>query len=117
MRRAFRRYAVSAKSRGKSRSRGKPSPASANPEIPDELVEAARRNELVLYVGSGLSAPAGFPTWGELVKRLLDWRSKMAPRRPELIRSWRASLRYGDFNSVADSMLSDQAITPAQLAG
>jgi predicted ATPase len=84
--------------------------------LPPALAEAARRGELVLYVGSGLSAPAGFPTWGTLVRQLFEWRSNNAGSPPELIAAWKDSLEREEFNTVADSILSDPAITPEGLA-
>lgn len=32
-----------------------------------QIQEASRHNRLVLFVGSGVSASAGVPSWGELI--------------------------------------------------
>jgi NAD-dependent SIR2 family protein deacetylase len=41
-------------------------------DIPDELVEQLRRHNVVLLVGAGLSAGAGLPGWGALVRPLAE---------------------------------------------
>ena len=84
--------------------------------VPAELVAAAHDNELVLYVGSGLSAPAGFPTWGSLVQSLVEWRRHDLHNQTDLLDSWAASLEAREYNSVAESVLSDPAVTPERLA-
>ena len=45
-----------------------------NVEFPDELVDAALNDELVLFVGSGVSldAPANLPSYPALVEQLAD---------------------------------------------
>lgn len=45
-------------------------PTPTDMEVPAELVDAVRRGECVLFVGSGLSSEAGLPGWDELVTRL-----------------------------------------------
>jgi hypothetical protein len=53
--------------------------ASSWPELSDEQVEQARtlairarEGKLVLFLGSGVSKPAGFPMWKELLEGLVD---------------------------------------------
>lgn len=42
------------------------------PQIPPRLARIARDRKLILFVGSGLSCAAGYPSWGEMVLRLVD---------------------------------------------
>lgn len=41
------------------------------PQIPPKLARAVRGRKCILFVGSGLSSAAGYPTWGEMVLRLV----------------------------------------------
>ena len=40
--------------------------------MPDELVAAIASGNAVLFVGAGLSAGAGLPSWGQLIGPLAD---------------------------------------------
>lgn len=42
------------------------------PQIPPKLARAMRSRKCILFAGSGLSAAAGYPTWGEMVLRLVE---------------------------------------------
>ena len=42
------------------------------PNIPDTLIEARDRGEVVFFCGAGISAPAGLPDFGGLADNLLD---------------------------------------------
>jgi hypothetical protein len=42
------------------------------PKTPRGLARSVRERKCILFVGSGLSAAAGYPTWGEMVLRLVD---------------------------------------------
>ncbi len=42
------------------------------PQIPHRLTQAVRSRKCILFVGSGLSCAAGYPSWGEMVLRLVD---------------------------------------------
>jgi hypothetical protein len=42
------------------------------PQLPDALIRALQDRKCILFVGSGLSAGAGYPTWGELIERLVE---------------------------------------------
>jgi WD40 repeat protein/energy-coupling factor transporter ATP-binding protein EcfA2 len=81
---------------------------------PPGLLEAASKGELVLFVGAGLAAGAGYPMWSELVTRLLDWAERKQRLDPELLRSLRSSLRAGEHNSVADTVA--ESIDRSELA-
>jgi hypothetical protein len=41
------------------------------PQIPLKLARAIRSRKCILFAGSGLSSAAGYPTWGEMVLRLV----------------------------------------------
>ena len=45
------------------------SPA-AEAGIPLNLIESLRHREALLMVGSGMSIPVGFPSWGTLITKL-----------------------------------------------
>jgi hypothetical protein len=49
-----------------------------NVEIPEELIESVRARKCILFVGSGLSSLAGFPTWPQLIDRLVA-KAKRSP--------------------------------------
>lgn len=42
------------------------------PEIPDEIIEAVNSNNLIIFVGAGVSNIAGLPSWKELADRLFE---------------------------------------------
>jgi hypothetical protein len=42
----------------------------ANAKRYDDLVEAVERQQVVPFVGSGMSVPSGLPTWSDLLRRL-----------------------------------------------
>ncbi|HEX2202824.1 MAG TPA: SIR2 family protein [Longimicrobium sp.] len=52
-------------------------------QLPDALLRAVRARKCILFVGSGLSSAAGYPTWGELVERLVDEAKRMPYARME----------------------------------
>jgi len=41
------------------------------PEIPDEITNAAKNGELILFLGAGVSRIIGSPSWKELATRYL----------------------------------------------
>jgi hypothetical protein len=81
---------------------------------PPGLLEALNKGDLVVFVGAGLAAGAGYPMWSELVTRLLDWAERKQRLDPELLRSLRSSLRAGEHNSVADTVA--ESIDRSELA-
>lgn len=38
----------------------------------DHIIEAARANKLILFVGAGISKDSGYPLWGEVIKSFGD---------------------------------------------
>jgi len=46
---------------------------------PDFLVERLRKGECILFVGSGLSAAAGLPTWSKLLEEITAWAERERP--------------------------------------
>lgn len=47
-------------------------PEGVIPDVPEELIRAFAANECVLYAGAGLGAQAGYPTWMQVLARLLE---------------------------------------------
>jgi hypothetical protein len=47
-------------------------------EIPQELIDSIRARKCILFVGPGLSSLAGFPTWPQLIDRLVA-KAKLSP--------------------------------------
>jgi hypothetical protein len=62
-------------------------------ENAQRLAEAARSGELTLFLGAGVSANAGLPTWGELLGRLADRLNKAG-----------GQLKLDALNSVSDPL-------------
>lgn len=46
-------------------------------KLPDRLINSVRRGKCIAFVGSGLSVAAGYPTWAELVRALVDEANEM----------------------------------------
>ncbi|HYV46178.1 MAG TPA: AAA family ATPase [Myxococcaceae bacterium] len=47
-------------------------PEGVIPDVPEELIRALAAKECVLYAGAGLGAQAGYPTWPQVLARLLE---------------------------------------------
>lgn len=60
--------------------------------IDPELIEALKMNKIILFVGAGVSAGIGLPTWGELINRM----AREVEFDPEKFQS------YGDFLELAE---------------
>ena len=91
------------------------------PKIPPKLARTVRTRKCILFVGSGLSAAAGLPTWGEMVLRLVAEAREMPLARvkglDELIekKDWfslaefaATTLPPSDFSEVLTEMLNDR---------
>jgi hypothetical protein len=76
------------------------------PEPPQELVEAVTDGNCVLFVGSGLSARAGFPTWKAFVKGLLDWAINESFIDSKAAVSFDQAISAGEVNPAADSLVN-----------
>lgn len=77
------------------------------PDLPEQLVTACADGQCVIYVGAGLSAPAGLPKWSELVQRLLEWAVENQIVRGDMADSLREALGNGDVSQVADMIVSE----------
>ena len=76
------------------------------PEPPADLVQACEKGECVLYVGAGLSASAGYPTWRQFVSNLLDWADKNKFVETDFGKYLRTLITPSDSYWVADSIVS-----------
>ena len=78
------------------------------PSIPDALLEARDRGEVIFLCGAGVSAPAGLPMFGDLARRVVDRLGALAghPARRELA--------AGDEQALWDGVLAhlEGAFTP-----
>ncbi|HSS76398.1 MAG TPA: AAA family ATPase [Thermoanaerobaculia bacterium] len=76
------------------------------PKPPDDLVQACATGEGVAYIGAGLSAGVGFPTWQIFVHGLLAWAVEASLVAPDLAESLRVAVDTGDVDPVADEVVS-----------
>jgi len=67
---------------------------------PQSLVDAVLRKKCVVFVGAGLSAPAGLPTWPTLLQTMLD----AAPLSPDEKQGLEALLHRGELLLVAEEL-------------
>lgn len=42
------------------------------PNIPNQLIDAQKRGELLFFCGAGVSVPAGLPSFEKLIKNVAD---------------------------------------------
>jgi len=75
------------------------------PNPPESLITDCASGECVLFVGAGLSARAGFPTWLQFVGNLLDWAIKNKFVDEVWAESRRAAIDKGDSGPVADGII------------
>jgi hypothetical protein len=83
--------------------------------VPSELVAACSRNECIAFVGSGLSARAGLPTWLAFVDGMLDQAVKAHAMTARQAETQRAALHDGEVNAVADNVVNAFATRPEEL--
>lgn len=76
------------------------------PELSEDLTQACMKGECVLYVGAGLSAQAGYPTWMSFVRGLLDWALENEFVEKSFGESLRAAITDEQADLVADSIVS-----------
>lgn len=81
------------------------------PRLPEDLVRAVENRRCILFVGSGLSSAAGYPTWGELVQRLVDAAKAMPWARVEGIEQIE---EQKDWFTLAE--FARRTLTPGQFA-
>jgi hypothetical protein len=67
--------------------------------LPNPLLRAARERKLVLFVGSGLSCKAGYPTWPQLIDRLVGEAERVPGARTEGLDAIKAR---GDYLMLAE---------------
>lgn len=69
--------------------------------IPQELIQKLVEDKCVAYIGSGLSAGAGLPLWGQLLTQMIEW--SQARRIPlQDTADLHRSIEQNDFLTVAD---------------
>jgi hypothetical protein len=70
--------------------------------LPPQLVRHLRDGRLVLFAGAGLSATAGLPTWGPLLKRLVDTTVAESMASPQAAADLQRLHEAGKWLQVAD---------------
>ena len=71
------------------------------PAVPAELIRHLNRDRCVLFVGSGLSAWAGLPTWKRFLEEMVDAVGEQDPEHPDQAELQRL-LEGGKYLEVAD---------------
>lgn len=66
-------------------------------KIPDELINALEKKDCIIFIGSGLSVPLGFPSWFELIDKM----AKILKDSP--------LLEENDKSKINELLLSDKA--------
>jgi predicted ATP-binding protein involved in virulence len=82
-------------------------PQLLQPKPPDLLVRQCQEGNCVLYAGAGLSAPAAFPTWKNLVASLVEWEEEQGGTRTRAIRSLLDGTDGGKYDLIADSVVGE----------
>lgn len=80
-----------------------PVPPSDPPEL---LVEAIARGDCILYIGAGLSAQAGLPTWVECLEGLIRFAREREHLSDEIAERLTRDLMSGGRSAVADELAS-----------
>ena len=76
------------------------------PSLPQDVVDACLRNECIAFVGSGLSARAGLPTWRGFVEGLVEEAVTLGLMSRDTALHQRAAMKVGETNAVADNVTS-----------
>jgi predicted ATPase len=76
------------------------------PTVPQELLDACRAGDCVLYAGAGVAADTGFPTWQPFVNNLVAWAVERKFVDETYGQSLAALARQGQLDSVADSVVN-----------
>jgi hypothetical protein len=78
-------------------------------EPPDKLVEACASGKCVAFVGAGLGAQAGLPTWRPMIQSLLTEATRQKLLEPGQSATLQAALAEGQWNVVADELVDKLA--------
>jgi predicted ATP-binding protein involved in virulence len=116
MRSSSKKSKKSSSTKKKSATHKPASLAHSLPEPPDDLVKACLANECVLYAGAGLSNQAGLPTWRTQISDILEWAIKNGYVEKRFAGPLREAIRFGDLDSVADSIISGLGTNVAALS-
>ncbi|CAG0957848.1 hypothetical protein ANRL3_00672 [Anaerolineae bacterium] len=81
-------------------------PAPPPVRIPQGLVDACLKDECIAFIGSGLSAKAGLPTWRGFVEGLIKEAVNAGLMMPKDAELQRTALQEGEINAVADNAVS-----------
>lgn len=76
------------------------------PDPPEPLVEAIARGDCILYIGAGLSAQAGLPTWVECLEGLIRFAREHEHLSDEIAQRLTRDLLSGGRSAVADELAS-----------
>jgi hypothetical protein len=75
-------------------------------ELPSELWQAVQSRKCIIFVGSGLSSAAGYPSWPELITALVDEAKNVPNTRTEGLDKYVAAHDYLTLAEFARSRLS-----------
>jgi energy-coupling factor transporter ATP-binding protein EcfA2 len=81
-------------------------PPLPGPSPPQDVVDACLRNECIAFVGSGISARAGLPTWRGFVEGLVEEAVTQGLMSRDAALHQRAAMKVGEINAVADNVTS-----------
>ena len=76
---------------------------------PEKLISVCAAGECVAFVGAGLGAQAGLPTWQPMLQALLTEVSQQNLIDPKQAESLQAALNEGQWNVVADELVDKLA--------
>ena len=79
--------------------------AKTKAQLPERLISAAKSRRCILFVGSGLSAMAGYPTWAKLVEKLVEAAKKIPYSRTRGIEEFEQQKDYFTLADFARSTL------------
>jgi energy-coupling factor transporter ATP-binding protein EcfA2 len=82
---------------------------------PEKLISACAAGECVAFVGAGLGAQAGLPTWQPMMQALLTEASSQKLIDQKQAESLQAALNEGQWNVVADELVDKLADRPELL--
>jgi AAA domain, putative AbiEii toxin, Type IV TA system/SIR2-like domain len=75
------------------------------PDPPEDLIRACVSGECVAFIGAGLGAQAGLPTWRRMIQSLLTEVSRQKLIDPEKSAALQEALEDGQTNVVADELV------------